>query len=35
VAKLWEERYNGSVNQTVYEIISDIWQKTKSNHPIA
>jgi gamma-glutamyl:cysteine ligase YbdK (ATP-grasp superfamily) len=34
VAKLWEERYNGSVNQTVYEIISDIWQKTKSNHPI-
>jgi gamma-glutamyl:cysteine ligase YbdK (ATP-grasp superfamily) len=34
VAKLWEEKYNGSVNQTVYEIISDIWEKTKNNHPI-
>jgi gamma-glutamyl:cysteine ligase YbdK (ATP-grasp superfamily) len=34
VAKLWEEKYNGSVNQTVYEIISNIWEKTKKNHPI-
>jgi gamma-glutamyl:cysteine ligase YbdK (ATP-grasp superfamily) len=34
VAKIWSEKFNGSVNQTIYEIISDIWQKTKENHPI-
>lgn len=34
VAKLWGEKFNGSVNQTLYEIISDIWQKTRDNHPI-
>jgi gamma-glutamyl:cysteine ligase YbdK (ATP-grasp superfamily) len=34
VAKIWSERFNGSVNQTIYEIISDIWQKTKENQPI-
>jgi len=34
VAKLWSEKFNGSVNQTIYEIISDIWQKTKENQPI-
>lgn len=34
VAKIWSERFNGSVNQTIYEIISDIWQKTKDNQPI-
>jgi len=33
VAKLWEKKYDGSVNHTIYEIISDIWDKTKSNHP--
>lgn len=34
VAKLWGEKFNGSVTQTLYEIISDIWQKTRDNHPI-
>jgi gamma-glutamyl:cysteine ligase YbdK (ATP-grasp superfamily) len=34
VAKIWSEKFNGSVNQTIYEIISDIWQKTKENRPI-
>ena len=34
VAKIWSEKFNGSVNQTIYEIISDIWQKTKENQPI-
>jgi gamma-glutamyl:cysteine ligase YbdK (ATP-grasp superfamily) len=34
VAKIWSEKFNGSVNQTIYEIISHIWQKTKENQPI-
>jgi len=34
VAKIWNDKFNGSVNQTIYEIISDIWQKTKENQPI-
>jgi gamma-glutamyl:cysteine ligase YbdK (ATP-grasp superfamily) len=34
VAKIWSEKFNGSVNQTIYEIISEIWQKTKENQPI-
>ena len=34
VAKLWSKKFNGSVNETIYEIISDIWQKTKDNQPI-
>jgi gamma-glutamyl:cysteine ligase YbdK (ATP-grasp superfamily) len=34
VARKWSEKFNGSVNQTVYEIISDIWQRTKENQPI-
>ena len=34
VANLWSKKFNGSVNDTIYEIISDIWQKTKDNQPI-
>ncbi|MGB5090562.1 MAG: hypothetical protein WBN72_06420 [Nitrososphaeraceae archaeon] len=34
VVKIWSEKFNGSVSQTVYEIISDIWQRTKENQPI-
>ena len=34
VARIWSEKFNGSVNQTVYEIISNIWQRTKENQPI-
>lgn len=29
VAKLWHEKFNGSVEQTVSEIIAHIWEKTK------
>ena len=34
VARIWSEKFNGSVDQTVYEIISDIWHRTKENQPI-
>jgi len=34
VAKLWQEKFNGSTEQTVLEVISEIWQKTKNNQPI-
>jgi len=34
VAKLWQEKFNGSVDQTVFEVISDIWERTKNNRPI-
>jgi hypothetical protein len=34
MAKIWSEKFNGSVDKTIYEIISDIWQKTKENQPI-
>jgi gamma-glutamyl:cysteine ligase YbdK (ATP-grasp superfamily) len=34
VAKLWHEKFNGSLEQTVSEIIAHIWEKTKTNQPI-
>jgi len=34
VAKLWHEKFNGSVEQTVSEIIAHVWEKTKNNEPI-
>jgi gamma-glutamyl:cysteine ligase YbdK (ATP-grasp superfamily) len=34
VARMWSKKFNGSVSQTIYEIVSDIWQKTKENQPI-
>lgn len=34
VASLWDEKFNGSVNQTVFEIISHMWERTKNNRPI-
>ena len=34
VAKLWHEKFNGSVDQTVSEIIAHMWDKTKINEPI-
>jgi hypothetical protein len=34
VAKLWHEKFNGSVDQTVSEIIAHMWDKTKTNEPI-
>jgi gamma-glutamyl:cysteine ligase YbdK (ATP-grasp superfamily) len=35
VAKLWHEKFNGSVEKTVSEIIAHIWEKTKLNQPIS
>jgi len=34
VARLWESKYNGNINQTVSEIIQHIWNKTKNNSPL-
>jgi hypothetical protein len=34
VAKLWHEKFNGSAEQTVLEVIADIWQRTRDNQPI-
>ena len=34
VAKLWHEKFNGSIEQTVSEIIANVWEKTKINEPI-
>ena len=34
VANLWDEKFNGSINQTVFEIISHMWERTKNNRPI-
>jgi gamma-glutamylcysteine synthetase len=35
VAKLWQSKFNGSVEKTLPEILADIWEKTKSNRPIS
>ena len=34
VASLWDKEFNGSVHETIFEIISHIWEKTKKNEPI-
>ena len=34
VVKLWDKKFNGSVEQTIVEVIHDIWQRTKNNEPI-
>ena len=34
VAKLWQSKYNGSVEQTLLEVVVDIGQKTRNNQPI-
>jgi hypothetical protein len=35
VAKSWQDKFNGSIEQTLFEILSDIWERTKNNAPIA
>ena len=35
VAKLWYEKFNGSIEQTVSEIIAHMWEKTKINESIS
>ncbi|MGA7691970.1 MAG: glutamate-cysteine ligase family protein [Nitrososphaeraceae archaeon] len=34
VAKLWHEKFNGLVEQTVSEIVAHMWEKTKTNQPV-
>ena len=34
VASLWDKKFNGSVNQTIFEVISHMWERTKNNDPI-
>jgi hypothetical protein len=34
VASIWDKKFNGSVNQTIFEVISHIWERTKKNEPI-
>ena len=35
VARLWQTRFNGSIEQTLPEVIADIWERTKNNEPIS
>ncbi|MFL6510670.1 MAG: hypothetical protein ACJ700_05730 [Nitrososphaera sp.] len=34
VARLWQTRFNGSVEQTLTEVVADVWERTKTNQPI-
>ena len=35
VARLWQTKFNGSIEQTLPEVVSDIWERTKNNQPIS
>lgn len=35
VAHLWQSTYSGDVEKAVFEVISDVWEKTRHNRPIA
>lgn len=35
VAHLWQSTYAGDAEKAVFEVISDIWEKTRHNRPIA
>ena len=35
VARLWQTKFNGSIEQTLLEVVADIWERTKSNEPIS
>jgi gamma-glutamylcysteine synthetase len=34
VARLWQTKFNGSIEQTLLEVVADIWERTKNNQPI-
>ncbi len=34
VARLWQTKFNGSIEQTLPEVVADIWERTKNNQPI-
>ena len=35
VAKLWQAKYDGCLEHTLQEVVADVWQRTKSNQPLA
>lgn len=35
VARLWQSTYDGDAEKAVVEVISDVWEKTRHNMPIA
>ncbi|HEX2106868.1 MAG TPA: hypothetical protein VHF28_03970, partial [Nitrososphaera sp.] len=35
VARLWQTKFNGSIEQTLHEVVADIWERTKNNQPIS
>ncbi len=35
VARLWQTKFNGSIEQTLPEVVADIWERTKNNQPIS
>jgi gamma-glutamylcysteine synthetase len=35
VARLWQTKFNGSIEQTLQEVVSDIWERTKKNQSIS
>jgi len=35
VARLWQNRFNGSIQQTLAEVVADVWERTKNNQPIS
>jgi gamma-glutamylcysteine synthetase len=34
VARLWQTKFNGSIEQTLPEVLAEIWERTKNNQPI-
>ena len=34
VARLWQTKFNGSIEQTLQEVVTEIWERTKNNQPI-
>lgn len=35
VARLWQTKFDGNVEETLQEVIADVWEKTKNNRPIS
>lgn len=35
VAQIWQSAYRGDTERAVFEVISDVWEKTRYNKPIA
>ncbi|HJU35177.1 MAG TPA: hypothetical protein VJ695_08660 [Nitrososphaera sp.] len=35
VARLWQTKFNGSIEETLPEVVADIWERTKNNQPIS